>query len=160
MSTATIMKAIPDAPVLDFSTIKTLRRTSRTPVRLGFLGTGWIGRQRMQALLDAQAIMEQPLARYCAVCDPCPQAAASAAELGDEIRVCKSFDDLLEADLDGVVIATPSALHAEQTIAALQAGAAVFCQKPLGLDGPGVPEVEQCLRPEVERAEQLGGHPG
>jgi predicted dehydrogenase len=31
-----------------------------------------------------------------------------------------------------VVIATPSALHAEQAIAALEAGAAVFCQKPLG----------------------------
>jgi predicted dehydrogenase len=31
-----------------------------------------------------------------------------------------------------VVIATPSALHADQAIRALQAGAAVFCQKPLG----------------------------
>ena len=34
--------------------------------------------------------------------------------------------------LDGVVIATPSALHAEQAIAALERGVAVFCQKPLG----------------------------
>ena len=35
-------------------------------------------------------------------------------------------------DLDGLVIATPSALHAEQSIAALNRGVAVFCQKPLG----------------------------
>jgi predicted dehydrogenase len=34
--------------------------------------------------------------------------------------------------VDGIVIATPSALHAEQAIRALEAGAAVFCQKPLG----------------------------
>jgi predicted dehydrogenase len=34
--------------------------------------------------------------------------------------------------LDGIVIATPSALHAEQSIQALSSGAAVFCQKPLG----------------------------
>src|SRR5690606_772649 len=34
--------------------------------------------------------------------------------------------------LDGVVIATPSALHAEQAEAALERGLAVFCQKPLG----------------------------
>ncbi|WP_246167452.1 Gfo/Idh/MocA family protein [Sphingomonas piscis] len=38
---------------------------------------------------------------------------------------------MLALGLDGVVIATPSALHAEQSIAALNAGAAVFCQKPL-----------------------------
>ncbi len=43
-----------------------------------------------------------------------------------------SLDDLLELDLDGIVIATPSALHAEQAIAALERGLAVFCQKPLG----------------------------
>ncbi len=33
-----------------------------------------------------------------------------------------------------MVIATPSAQHAEQAIRALEAGAAVFCQKPLGRD--------------------------
>jgi len=43
-----------------------------------------------------------------------------------------SLDELLERELDGVVIATPSALHAQQAIAALEAGLAVFCQKPLG----------------------------
>jgi predicted dehydrogenase len=39
---------------------------------------------------------------------------------------------MLALGLDGVVIATPSALHAEQSIAALRRGVAVFCQKPLG----------------------------
>ncbi len=34
--------------------------------------------------------------------------------------------------LDGIVIATPSALHSAQSIAALRSGCAVFCQKPLG----------------------------
>ncbi len=34
--------------------------------------------------------------------------------------------------LDGIVIATPNALHADQAIQALRAGCAVFCQKPLG----------------------------
>ena len=43
-----------------------------------------------------------------------------------------SFDDLLGSDAAGIVIATPSAMHAEQAIAALERGKAVFCQKPLG----------------------------
>jgi predicted dehydrogenase len=42
-----------------------------------------------------------------------------------------SLQDLLDRKLDGIVIATPSALHAEQARAALERGVAVFCQKPL-----------------------------
>ncbi|MBV8453259.1 MAG: Gfo/Idh/MocA family oxidoreductase, partial [Deltaproteobacteria bacterium] len=38
-------------------------------------------------------------------------------------------------DLDGIVIATPSALHATQAVAALERGFAVFCQKPLARNG-------------------------
>jgi predicted dehydrogenase len=47
------------------------------------------------------------------------------------VRVLDSLDELLDAGLDGVVIATPSALHAEQAVRALERGVAVFCQKPL-----------------------------
>ncbi|HEX2121455.1 MAG TPA: Gfo/Idh/MocA family oxidoreductase [Thermoanaerobaculia bacterium] len=43
-----------------------------------------------------------------------------------------SFDDLLASDADAIVIATPSAMHAEQAVAVLERGKAVFCQKPLG----------------------------
>ena len=43
-----------------------------------------------------------------------------------------TFEELLDQDLDGVVIATPNCFHAEQSIAALERGMAVFCQKPLG----------------------------
>jgi predicted dehydrogenase len=85
-----------------------------TRPRLGFLGVGWIGRNRMEAL-EASELVE-----VAAVADP--------AEAG----ALDSLDGLLEEDLDGVVIATPSALHAEQAIAALENGLAVFCQKPLG----------------------------
>ncbi len=42
------------------------------------------------------------------------------------------LDELLERDLDGVVIDVPTALHADQAMAALGEGLAVFCQQPLG----------------------------
>ena len=44
----------------------------------------------------------------------------------------RSLDELLELPLDGVVIATPSALTACSAWSALGRGVAVFCQKPLG----------------------------
>ncbi|HSX84264.1 MAG TPA: Gfo/Idh/MocA family oxidoreductase [Cellvibrio sp.] len=94
--------------------------------RLGFIGTGWIGRMRMEALLN------EHIADCCTVYDPSPTAATEAAALQHGIRVSKSLTDILaQDDLDGVVIATPSALHADHCIAALEAGKAVFCQKPL-----------------------------
>lgn len=95
-------------------------------MRLGFLGVGWIGRDRMRALVASG------LAEAALVADASPAVAAeAAAEVGAQVV---SPEELLTADLDGVVIATPSALHAEQTTAALGNGTAVFCQKPLGRD--------------------------
>jgi len=94
--------------------------------RLGFLGVGWIGRHRMEAILDAGA------AEIAAIADSSEEMAAEARKLAPEAEPASSLDDLLSLGLDGIVIATPSALHAEQAIRALEAGAAVFCQKPLG----------------------------
>lgn len=101
-----------------------------TTPRLGFIGTGWIGRLRMEALMDAQASLPKPLAHFSAVYDPSVEMARAAAHL-TKASICRSLDELLDADLDGVVIATPSALHADQCVAALERGKAVFCQKPL-----------------------------
>ena len=94
--------------------------------RVGFLGAGWIGRHRMAAMLATGAI------EAAAVCDPSPECVAEARALAPDARVAGSFEEMLTLGLDGVVIATPSALHAAQSIQALEAGAAVFCQKPLG----------------------------
>lgn len=93
--------------------------------KLGFVGTGWIGRLRMQALL------ERKCADFCAVYDPCTEAAEEAAALSTGTAVGTCFEDLLLSEADGLVIATPSAMHAEQCIQALRHDKAVFCQKPL-----------------------------
>jgi predicted dehydrogenase len=85
-----------------------------------------------------EAIAAGGHAVVAAVSDPSPEAARQAADAaraaqGDtaEVTVADSLDALLAAGVDGVVIATPSALHAEQAVHALERGVAVFCQKPL-----------------------------
>jgi predicted dehydrogenase len=102
--------------------------TVATLPRLGFLGVGWIGRNRMQALAR-----EGP-ARVTAVADPQAEALEAAAEVTPSAVRAGSLEELLEHELDGIVIATPSALHADQAVAALERGLAVFCQKPLARD--------------------------
>jgi predicted dehydrogenase len=94
--------------------------------RLGFLGVGWIGQRRMRSILERGA------AEAVVVADPSLVAASAAASAVEGCAVVPSLDALLEHDLDGVVVATPSALHADQTVRALERGLAVFCQKPLG----------------------------
>ncbi|QAY75127.1 Gfo/Idh/MocA family protein [Sphingosinicella sp. BN140058] len=99
---------------------------SLTRPRIGFLGVGWIGRHRMEAMLETGTI------EAAAFADPSDDMAAEAAKLAPGAKRVEGLDGLLAEGLDGIVIATPSALHAEQSIRALEAGAAVFCQKPLG----------------------------
>jgi len=94
--------------------------------RLGFLGVGWIGRHRMEAIANAG------LAEIAAITDTSSEMIAAARNSVSQAEVAAGLDGLLEMGLDGIVIATPSALHAEQSIRALESGAAVFCQKPLG----------------------------
>jgi predicted dehydrogenase len=96
------------------------------PPRVGFLGVGWIGRHRMEAMAATGAI------EVAAIADPSPEMAAEAARLAPGSKLVPDIQALLDCGLDGIVIATPSAMHAEQSIAALEHGAAVFCQKPLG----------------------------
>lgn len=94
--------------------------------RLGFLGVGWIGRHRMQAIAESGG------AEIACICDPSAETRAEAAKLAPGAVLGDCLEDILARQPDGIVIATPSALHAEQAIAALDAGIAVFCQKPLG----------------------------
>jgi predicted dehydrogenase len=93
--------------------------------RIGFLGLGWIGQHRMRALIAGHAC------EVVAVADPSPEARAGAKQLAPDARVACSLEELLAFEFEGVVIATPSALHAQQARALLERGVAVFCQKPL-----------------------------
>jgi len=113
--------------------------------RLGFLGVGWIGRHRMEAMLATGAV------DAAAISDPSPEMVAEAQKLAPEAAVVDSFEAMLGLDLDGIVIATPSALHAGQSIQALEAGCAVFCQKPLGRSATEARAVVEAAR----RADRL-----
>lgn len=115
--------------------------------RIGFLGTGWIGRHRMAAMVATGAV------DAVAVAEPSPEAAAEAAVLAPDAALVPDLDALLAHELEGLVIATPSALHAEQSIRALNAGVAVFCQKPLGRTEREVRDVVEAAR----RADRLLG---
>src|SRR2546423_14822830 len=87
--------------------------------RLGFLGAGWIGRHRMDCIAGSGT------ADIAYICDSSPAVIEGVVQANPGIAIAHSFQELLDAELDGIVIATPSALHAEQSIQALENGMAV-----------------------------------
>ncbi len=103
--------------------------------RLGFLGAGWIGRMRMRAVAASET------AEIVAIADPARDALAEASKIAPTAAVVLDLDHLLTYELDGIVIATPSGVHAGDAISALRAGAAVFCQKPVGRNAQETAEV-------------------
>jgi myo-inositol 2-dehydrogenase/D-chiro-inositol 1-dehydrogenase/scyllo-inositol 2-dehydrogenase (NAD+) len=93
-----------------------------------------------------------PGARLAAVADPDPAARErAAAELGCE----RTFDDPVraasEADVDAVVIASPTFTHADIAVAALDAGRHVLCEKPLASSADEAGKVARAARTSTGR---------
>lgn len=109
--------------------------------KVGIAGYGMVGKRR-RPYIDAH-----PLLTTTAVCD---QAFGGAGTLPDGVRYHASYRSLLEEPLDVLFVCLPTYLAAEATIAGLERGLHVFCEKPPGI---AVAEVERVI--EVERA-----HPG
>jgi predicted dehydrogenase len=98
-----------------------------------------------------EAILKAGDVDAVAIVEPQDELAAAALALAPAATRVDSLDALLALDLDGIVIATPSAAHAAQSIQALDAGKAVFCQKPLGRTAAEVRSVVEAAR----RADRL-----
>ncbi len=104
-------------------------------LRFAVLGAGRIGQ------VHARAIASVPGAELAAIAEPNAAAAAAAkAAFGCEIR---SIDDCAAAaDIDAVVICTPTNTHADLIEKFVRAGKKVFCEKPVDLE---VERVRQAL---------------
>ena len=117
-----------------------MNSTIATKPTLGFVGVGWIGKSRLEA------VMKSEQAIVAAVSEPNQTLLTALTQQIPTIQTYDSLEAMLESDLTGIVIATPSALHAPQALAALQRGKAVFCQKPLGRHAPETAEVVAAAR--------------
>jgi predicted dehydrogenase len=121
--------------MIEAGTVASKKKSVSLRPRLGFAGVGWIGRHRLEA------IAQSGYGDVVALFDPGAEAASAATKVAPTAAVAGTFEEMLELDLDGVVIATPNALHVPQAVAALVRGKAVFCQKPLGRDATETREV-------------------
>jgi len=101
-----------------------------TKVRWGLIGCGDIARKRV-----APALRDLPSCELIAVSRAQAELAESFAnEFGARRWYSEWRELLLDHDIDAVYVATPVHLHAQQTIAAAEAGKHVLCEKPMALN--------------------------
>lgn len=115
--------------------------SKKKELALGFIGVGWIGRNRMEVML------KETNSRAVSITEPEEENAREALKSAKGAVIKQDASEMLQdKEIDGVVIATPSAMHASQSIEALKAGKAVFCQKPLGRTAAEVRDVVAASR--------------
>src|SRR5262245_13934933 len=106
------------------------------PRRVGLIGCGWYGKVDILRLIQVAPV------EIVSLCDvdskmlnDCGDIIASRQASRKRPRLFHDYRDMLkERDLDIVEVATPDHWHALPTIAAIQAGADVYCQKPISVD--------------------------
>ena len=110
-------------------------------LRFGVVGTGGI------AIDFAQALTRSKRCRVVNVVGRTPEQGRAFAERFGVPSTSASVDELLADDtVDAVYIATPHPLHEEAALAAIAAGKAVLCEKPLAMDASGSQRVIEAAR--------------
>lgn len=94
------------------------------PLALGVIGVGGRGWDNLHAVAPGETI--------AALCDVDANHLATAAAAFPQAAWFRDWREmLLKMPLDAVVISTPDHQHAPATLAALEAGLDVYCEKPL-----------------------------
>jgi myo-inositol 2-dehydrogenase/D-chiro-inositol 1-dehydrogenase len=108
-------------------------------MKIGVAGAGRIG------TMHARVLAEHADVAQVVISDVDVERATAVAEQVGGV-VAHDLEELLGAQLDGVVIATATASHPELVKAAVAVGVPVFCEKPVALDVDQTVEVLDCVR--------------
>ena len=104
-----------------------MKEASAGPIRIGLVGYGYWGPNL------ARNFAEVPDARLAAICDLSSARREVARRRHPDVLLTADFNDLLGAEVDAVVVATPVHTHVELALRALRAGKHVLVEKPLAL---------------------------
>jgi inositol 2-dehydrogenase len=99
------------------------------------VGVGLVGLGRMGRFHAANLAGRIPLAHLVRIVDANEKIARDNSEQLGGVEWSTRYADLLDdSEIEAVVVASPTPLHAEMAEAAAKAGKHVFCEKPISLD--------------------------
>ncbi len=130
------------------------RTNSKAPIRVGIIGTGFMGKAHANAWLSAGRFFDLPRSIVM-----------QAASGNDGLATCRFAENwgwrtsttdwrelVSDPDIDLVDVCTPNNLHAAMSIEALAAGKHVACEKPLA----GTLEDARAMRDAARKARRKG----
>jgi len=118
-----------------------MKQSPPKTVRWGIIGLGNIAHKFAQDLLNVKD------AQLYAVASRSQTKASEFAELYGATKSYSSYKDLAnDKSIDAVYIATPHALHKENTLLCLNSGIAVLCEKPFAMNAEEVNEMIRCAK--------------
>ena len=99
-------------------------------IQIALIGAGGMG------LADANTAITTPGVKLIAACDLYDgRLDASKNKYGKDIFTTRDYRELLlRRDIDAVIVATPDHWHKDISVAAMNAGKAVYCEKPMTHD--------------------------
>ncbi len=104
-------------------------------MRIAIAGYGIVGKRR-HAFID-----QHPALEVVAVCD---RRFDGAGRFDDGVRYFPRYEQLLQEQIDVLFVCLPNDLAPEVTIAGLERGLHVFCEKPPAKDMAGITAVIEC----------------
>jgi myo-inositol 2-dehydrogenase/D-chiro-inositol 1-dehydrogenase len=105
-------------------------------LRIGVIGCGRIGQVHARSLMRLDGVKLVAVADAFAI-----NAEALAAKTGAEVRETAAI--LASADIDAVILCTPTDTHYDLIHAAARAGKAIFCEKPVDMSAD---RIRDCIK--------------
>ncbi len=118
-------------------------------LKVGIAGFGVVGKRRRE-VIDRRDDM-----RTVAVCD---QTFGTSGVMEDGVPYFDNYQALLNEDLDVLFVCMPNDIAAAVTIAGLENGLHVFCEKPPGRDVADIAAVIQCHQNRPEQVLKYGSN--
>jgi predicted dehydrogenase len=111
-------------------------------VRIGLVGTSW-----WADAMYLPALADHPLGQIVAVCGRDLQRARTIAETWSIPHAFDDWEKMLDSgDVDAMIVAAPNETHYEISMAALDRGLPVLCEKPLGMSVAEAHEMAESAR--------------
>lgn len=111
------------------------------PIYVGVVGAGFAGRSHVELFKQAKNV------QLIAICDVDRERGKAISQEFDIPNIFTNYRKILEmTKLDAVSVAVPNVFHCPVTVAALQAGKHVLCEKPLATNAQSAAQMVEAAK--------------